>query len=276
MAVLSIAQKVGLLSLGVGASGLMGIAKSLDESVKADLAIHPPSMKWSHTGPFNSLDHSSIRRGYQVYKQVCSACHSMRLISYRHLRDIAFTEAELKAEAAEIQVVDGPNDNGEMFERDGKHTDYFPKPYPNDKAAAYANNGAVPPDLSYIALARHGGEDYIFHLLTSYCEAPAGVEVPEGQHFNPYMLGGKIAMAAPLYNEVIEYDDGTPATLSQLAKDVCTFLVWAGSPEHDERKQIGIKAQLVLASMFLLTLYVKRHKWSVIKTQKLVFNPRKT
>jgi len=242
MAVLSIAQKVGLLSLGVGASGLMGVAKSLDESVKADLAIHPPSMKWSHTGPFNSLDHSSIRRGYQVYKQVCSACHSMRLISYRHLRDIAFTEAELKAEAAEIQVVDGPNDNGEMFERDGKHTDYFPKPYPNDKAAAYANNGAVPPDLSYIALARHGGEDYIFHLLTSYCEAPAGVEVPEGQHFNPYMLGGKIAMAAPLYNEVIEYDDGTPATLSQLAKDVCTFLVWAGSPEHDERKQLGIKA----------------------------------
>jgi len=276
MAALSIAQKVGLLSLGVGASGLMGVTKSLDESVKADLAIHPPSMKWSHTGPFNSLDHGSIRRGYQVYKQVCSACHSMKFISYRHLRDIAFTESELKAEAAEIKVMDGPNDQGEMFERDGKHTDYFPKPYPNDKAAAYANNGAVPPDLSYIALARHGGEDYIFHLLTSYCEAPAGVEVPEGQHFNPYMLGGKIAMAAPLYNEVIEYDDGTPATLSQLAKDVCTFLVWAGSPEHDERKQIGIKAQLVLASMFLLTLYVKRHKWSVIKTQKLVFNPRKT
>jgi len=264
-----------MLSLGVGASGLMGVTKSLDESVKADLAIHPPSMKWSHTGPFNSLDHGSIRRGYQVYKQVCSACHSMKFISYRHLRDIAFTESELKAEAAEIKVMDGPNDQGEMFERDGKHTDYFPKPYPNDKAAAYANNGAVPPDLSYIALARHGGEDYIFHLLTSYCDPPAGVEVPEGQHFNPYMLGGKIAMAAPLYNEVIEYDDGTPATLSQLAKDVCTFLVWAGSPEHDERKIIGIKAQLVCASMFLFVLYVKRHKWSVIKTQKLVFNPRK-
>lgn len=275
MAALSIAQKVGMLSLGVGASGLMGVTKSLDESVKADLAIHPPSMKWSHTGPFNSLDHGSIRRGYQVYKQVCSACHSMKFISYRHLRDIAFTESELKAEAAEIKVMDGPNDQGEMFERDGKHTDYFPKPYPNDKAAAYANNGAVPPDLSYIALARHGGEDYIFHLLTSYCDPPAGVEVPEGQHFNPYMLGGKIAMAAPLYNEVIEYDDGTPATLSQLAKDVCTFLVWAGSPEHDERKQIGIKLQLVCASMFLCVLYVKRHKWSVIKTQKLVFNPRK-
>jgi len=232
-------------------------------------------MAWSHTGPFNSLDHGSVRRGYQVYKQVCSACHSMKFISYRHLRDIAYTESELKTEASEIRVMDGPNDQGEMFEREGKHTDYFPKPYPNDKAAAYANNGAVPPDLSYIALARHGGEDYIFHLLTSYCEAPAGVEVPEGQHFNPYMLGGKIAMAAPLYNEVIEYEDGTPATLSQLAKDVCTFLVWSASPEHDERKQIGIKAQIVCATMFGLVLYVKRHKWSVLKTQKIVFNPKK-
>jgi len=275
MAALSAFAKIGMLSLGVGTAGLMGVAKSLDESVKADLAIHPPSMNWSHTGPFNSLDHGSVRRGYQVYKQVCSACHSMKFISYRHLRDIAYTESELKTEAAEIRVMDGPNDQGEMFEREGKHTDYFPKPYPNDKAAAYANNGAVPPDLSYIALARHGGEDYIFHLLTSYCEAPAGVEVPEGQHFNPYMLGGKIAMAAPLYNEVIEYEDGTPATLSQLAKDVCTFLVWSASPEHDERKQIGIKAQIVCATMFMLVLYVKRHKWSVLKTQKIVFNPKK-
>jgi len=275
MAALSAAAKIGMLSLGVGTAGLMGVAKSLDESVKADLAIHPPSMNWSHTGPLNSLDHGSVRRGYQVYKQVCSACHSMKFISYRHLRDIAYTESELKAEAAEIRVMDGPNDQGEMFEREGKFTDYFPKPYPNDKAAAYANNGAVPPDLSYIALARHGGEDYIFHLLTSYCDAPAGVEVPEGQHFNPYMLGGKIAMAAPLYNEVIEYEDGTPATLSQLAKDVCTFLVWSASPEHDERKQIGIKAQIVCATMFGLVLYVKRHKWSVLKTQKIVFNPKK-
>merc|ERR1712099_61876 len=157
----------------------------------------------------------------------------------------------------------------------GKVPDPFPKPYPNTVAAAAANNGAAPPDLSYMALARHGGEDYIFHLLTSYCEAPAGIKLMDGQNFNPYMNGGAIAMAAPLYNEIIEYDDGTPATLSQLAKDVCTFLVWAGSPEHDERKQLGIKAQLVCASLFLFTLYVKRHKWSVIKTQKLVFNPRK-
>ena len=191
----------------------------------------------------DSLDHESVRRGYQVYKQVCSACHSMRYLAYRNLVDIAYTEDEAKAEASEIQVLDGPDENGEMFERPGKLSDYFPKPYPNDAAAAAANNGAIPPDLSYIALARHGGEDYIYHLLTSYCDPPAGVELREGQHFNPYFQGGAIGMAPPLYNEVIEYEDGTPATQSQLAKDVCTFLVWAGSPEHDMRKKIGLKVR---------------------------------
>jgi len=247
---------------------------SLDESVKADLAIHPPKLPWNHKGYMDSLDHEGIRRGYQVYKQVCSACHSMRYLAYRNLVDIAMTENEAKAEAAEIQVLDGPNENGEMFERPGKLSDYFPKPYANDAAAAAANNGAIPPDLSYITLARHGGEDYVFHLLTSYCDPPAGIELREGQHFNPYFLGGAIGMAPPLYNEVIEYDDGTPATLSQLAKDVCTFLVWAGSPEHDERKKIGVKAMIVLSVMAGLSLYVKRHKWSMLKSRKVVFTPK--
>merc|ERR1711874_179530 len=179
-----------------------------------------------------------------------------------------------KAEAAEIQVVDGPNDNGEMFERDGKHTDYFPKPYPNDKAAAYANNGAIPPDLSYIALARHGGENYIYHLLTSYCDAPAGINLMEGQHFNPYIPGGAIAMQAPLYNEIIEYDDGTPATQSQLAKDVCTFLTWTASPEHDLRKKMSIKVLMLLSITTGILFYIKRHRWTVLKSRKLVYNPR--
>jgi len=286
MASLSVAKKIGFLTLGASASGLMGMVKSLDESVKADLSIHAPSLKWSHTGYFNSLDHDSIRRGFQVYKQVCSACHSMQFLAYRHMKNVAYTESELKAIASENMVVDWqyngngpkiplPGDDGKDVIRSGKINDYFPDPYPNSKAAAYANGGAIPPDLSYIALARHGGEDYIFHLLTSYCEAPAGIDVPEGQHFNPYFLGGKLSMAPPLYNEVIEYDDGTPASLSQLAKDVCVFLTWAGSPEHDSRKQMGIKAQIVLMCFWIPVLWVKRHKWSVVKTQKLVFNPRK-
>ena len=180
---------------------------------------------------------------FQVYKQVCAACHSMRFIAYRHLVGVSHTEDEAKAEAAEVDVRDGPNDVGEMFTRPGKLTDRFPSPYDNDLAAAAANNGAIPPDLSYIILARHGGEDYVFQLLTSYCDAPAGFELGEGQHFNPYFPGGAIGMQPPLYNEVIEYDDGTPASLSQLAKDVVCFLAWAASPEHDLRKKMGIKVQ---------------------------------
>jgi len=274
MAGLGLAKKVGLTALGLGTGGAAGLAYALDESVKADLHLHPPSLKWSHSGYIDSLDHASIRRGYQVYKQVCSACHSMKFLAYRNLVGIAYTEEEAKAEAAEVQVMDGPDESGAMFERPGKLSDYFPKPYANDAAAAAANNGAIPPDLSYIVLARHGGENYIYHLLTSYCEAPAGIELREGQNFNPYYPGGAIGMAAPLYNEIIEYDDGTPATQSQLAKDVCTFLVWAASPEHDQRKKLGLKALMILSTMVGLTYYWKRHKWSVIKSRKVVYTPK--
>ena len=136
---------------------------------------------------------------------------------------------------------DGPNQEGEMFMRPGKPFDYFPKPFENEEKAAVANNGAIPPDLSLIVLAREAGEDYIYHLLNGYCEAPAGVELDEGQHFNPYFPGGKISMAPPLYDDIIEYEDGTPATQSQLAFDVVNFLTFCGMPEHDERKKTGMK-----------------------------------
>merc|ERR1711994_776424 len=162
-----------------------------------------------------------------------------------------------------------------MFERPGKLSDHFPLPYPNDKAASAANNGAVPPDLSYIAIARHGGEDYIYHLLTSYAEeAPGGINLGEGQHFNPYFAGGAIGMAPPLYNEIIEYDDGTPATQSQLAKDVCTYLVWAASPEHDMRKKMAVKALMMFGFLMGTSYYLKRHKGSMIKSRKIVFTPK--
>jgi len=238
------------------------------------MVLHPPKLPWSHNGPLDSLDHASIRRGYQVYKQVCAACHSMRFLAFRNLVDVAYSEGEAKELAADAMVVDGPNDAGEMFERPGKLSDYFPKPYANDEAAAAANNGAIPPDLSFIALARHGREDYIYHLLTSYCDPPAGIELMDGQHFNPYYPGGAIGMAAPLYNEIIEYDDGTPATQSQLAKDVATFLTWAASPEHDLRKKVSIKALTVLTMLAGITYYIKRFKWSVLKSRKIVFTPK--
>jgi ubiquinol-cytochrome c reductase cytochrome c1 subunit len=198
----------------------------------------------------------------------------MRFIAYRNLVGVSHTEAEAKAEAAEVMVTDGPNENGDMFQRPGKLSDYLPKPYANDNAAAAANNGAIPPDLSYIALARHGGEDYVYHLLTSYCNPPAGIELREGQNFNPYFPGGAIGMAAPIYNEIIEYDDGTPATLSQLTKDVCTFLAWAASPEQDQRKRTGIKGMMLIGILMPLAWYKNRQVWAVLKQQKYVFTPK--
>jgi len=274
MAGLAFGKKAFLALAGTTAGGAAALAAALDDSVKADMVLHPPKLPWSHNGPLDSLDHASIRRGYQVYKQVCAACHSMRFLAFRNLVDVAYSEGEAKELAADAMVVDGPNDAGEMFERPGKLSDYFPKPYANDEAAAAANNGAIPPDLSFIALARHGREDYIYHLLTSYCDPPAGIELMDGQHFDPYYPGGAIGMAAPLYNEIIEYDDGTPATQSQLAKDVATFLTWAASPEHDLRKKVSIKALTVLTMLAGITYYIKRFKWSVLKSRKIVFTPK--
>jgi len=269
-----VGKKVAATALGLLTGSGAALAYEVDKSVRADLALHPPKIQWSHSGMLDSFDHASIRRGYQVYKQVCSACHSMKFIAFRNLVGICYTEAEVKAMAAEEMIQDGPNEAGEMFERPGKLSDYLPRPYANDAAAAAANNGAIPPDLSYIILARHGNEDYVYHLLNGYCDAPAGIQLMDGQHFNPYMLGGAIAMQAPLYSEIIEYEDGTPATQSQLAKDVVTFLSWAASPEHDMRKKMGIKALTVLGFLTCALYYVKRFKFSVLKSRKLVYAPK--
>jgi len=262
------------LGLGTASTALL-LTAALEHSVAGgDLELHPPHLPWSHGGTFQALDHSSIRRGYEVYKQVCSACHSMRFIAYRNLIDVSHTEAEAKREAEEIMVTDGPNEEGLMFQRAGKLSDYFPSPYANDEAARAANNGAFPPDLSYITAARHGGEDYVFALLTGYCDAPAGIALREGQYFNPYFPGGAISMAQALYNEVIEYSDGTPPTASQMAKDVSTFLKWAAEPEHDTRKQMALKCTMMFSMLAVITYYLKRHKWSSLKSRKIAFKPK--
>ncbi|KAJ8332703.1 hypothetical protein SKAU_G00424920 [Synaphobranchus kaupii] len=269
-------KKVALSALGVLSAGGAGLALMLHQSVKAsDLELHPPSYPWSHGGMMSSLDHASVRRGYQVYKQVCSACHSMEYLAFRNLVGVSHTEAEVKVLAEEIEVVDGPDDTGEMFTRPGKLSDYFPKPYPNSEAARVANNGALPPDLSYIVNARHGGEDYVFSLLMGYCEPPGGVAMREGLYYNPYFPGQAIGMAPPIYNEVLEFDDGTPATMSQVAKDVCTFLRWAAEPEHDQRKRMGLKLLMGTAILLPLVYYMKRHRWSVLKSRKMAYRPPK-
>ncbi|KAK4876626.1 hypothetical protein RN001_009132 [Aquatica leii] len=264
-----------LTSLGIVAGGAGALIFALDQSVKAsELELHAPEYPWSHSGYLASLDHASIRRGYEVYKNVCAACHSMRFMCYRNLVGVSHTEDEAKAEAAEVQVMDGPNELGEMFERPGKLSDHFPSPYPNEQAARAANNGAFPPDLTYIVSARHGAEDYIFSLLTGYCDAPAGVQLREGQYYNPYFTGGATSMAQAIYDEVIEYEDGTPAYASQLAKDICTFLKWAAEPEHDQRKQMLLKSFFMFSFLCIISFYYKRHKWTVLKSRKIEFRPK--
>jgi len=153
-----------------------------------------------------------------VYTQVCASCHSLSRISYRNLVGVCYSEEEAKAMAADITVVDGPNDTGEMFDRAGKLSDRLPSPYKNEEQARSINNGALPPDLSLIAKSRHGGEDYLFALLTGYREPPAGVVLADAQYYNPYFAGGRIGMPPPLNDGAVDYPDGTPATKSQMAK----------------------------------------------------------
>ncbi|EIW66022.1 hypothetical protein TREMEDRAFT_45881 [Tremella mesenterica DSM 1558] len=241
----------------------------------AEDGLHPASYPFEHKGPFETFNHSAIRRGYQVYREVCAACHSLDRIAWRNLVGVSHTVDEVKAMAEEVEYTDGPNDEGEMFQRPGKLADYMPPPYPNEEAARAGNGGGLPPDLSLIIKARHGGADYVYSLLTGYVDPPAGVNVAEGMNYNPYFPGGGIAMARVLYDGLVEYDDGTPATSSQMAKDVVTFLSWAAEPEHDERKKMGLQAVIILSTMFAISIYVKRFKWSVVKNRKLYYNPPK-
>jgi len=264
------------IGAGVCAVGGAGVViYALENAVNAvEMIAHPMHLHWSHRGMFDSLDYKSVRRGYEVYKQVCSACHSTRFIFYRHFVNVFLTEDEAKAEAAEQTVTD-IDSKGATIERPGVINDRLPKPYPNKKAAAAANNGAAPPDLSLISWARHGGDDYIFSLLTSYFEPPAGVKVEDGKAYNPYFPGGVIAMPQQLFDEGIEYKDGTPATISQQAKDVTTYLRWCGEPWHDQRKRYAINLMMLLPIVMLWTLYWKKHGWSFLKSQKYAWRTLK-
>jgi ubiquinol-cytochrome c reductase cytochrome c1 subunit len=236
-------------------------------------AIHPPHYHWNHKGVFDQLDMKSVRRGYEVYKQVCAACHSMNYMYYRRLVNKTHTEDEAKAEAAQVDVLDEePDEVGNPVTRKGKLADRFPNPYPNEQAARAANNGALPPDLTLMVNARHGNEDYVFSILTGYQEEPpAGIPANEDQHFNAYFAGDWIGMAPPLYNEILEYSDGTPATLSQLAKDVTTFLRWTAEPEFDDRKRMYLKVLTVNVFLLLITFAYKRRKWSLLKSRKTFY-----
>lgn len=225
-------------------------------------AIHYPQEKWSFDGPFGTFDRGSVQRGFQVYKQVCAACHGLHHLSYRNLMDIGLTDLQVKALAAEVTVIDGPNDDGDLFERPGLPSDRFKSPFANEKAARSANNGAYPPDLSLIVKARHDGANYIHALLTGYTEPPKDVKLNAGMYYNKYFAGHQIAMTPPLISEgQVAYADGTVATVDQMAKDVTQFLTWAAEPKMEARKQMGVKVILFLLVFAAVMYAVKRKVW---------------
>ena len=228
----------------------------------AQASVSVPKQHWSFSGMFGTFDRAAAQRGFQIYKQVCASCHSLRLVNYRNLSALGFSEEQIKTIAGEAEVADGPNDEGEMFTRPAKPADKFVSPFANDNAARAANNGALPPDLSLITKARVGGPDYIYAILTGYAEAPAGVSVPEGMSYHSYFPGHQIAMAPPLADDAVEYQDGTKATLVRMTTDVVTFLSWAAEPELEQRKSMGIKVLLFLIVFSGLLFAVKKKIWA--------------
>ena len=220
-----------------------------------------PKHKWSFNGISGTFDQSSIQRGYKVYSEVCSGCHSMKLLYFRDLIDIGFTADEVKAIASEYTVLDGPNDEGEMFERPARPADHFVPPFTNEQEARVSNNGSYPPDLSVITKAKKHGPDYIYNLLLGYKEPPENFDIGEDMYYNEWKEGHQIAMAQPLDEGYVDYDDGTENTLSQLAKDVTTFLVWSAEPELEVRKNLGIKVILFFIIFGIFIYITKKRLW---------------
>jgi ubiquinol-cytochrome c reductase cytochrome c1 subunit len=248
---------------------LVAAAVALAVAVPAQAAgpsVAIPSQSWSFGGLFGTFDRASAQRGFLVYKQVCASCHAMKQLAYRNLEGIGLSEEEIRAIAADVMIKDGPNDDGEMFERPGRPSDRFRSPFPNPQAARAANNGAYPPDLSLIVKARENGANYLYALLTGYRESPpAGVEPMEGMHYNEYFPGHWIAMAQPLWPDMVDYPDGTPATIEQMARDVTTFMAWAAEPELEQRRAMGVRVILFLIVLAGLTYGVKRKIWADLK-----------
>ena len=217
---------------------------------------------WSFNGPFGTFDKAAMQRGFQVYREVCAGCHSMQYIAFRNFADLGYNEAEIKAIAAEYDVEDGPNDEGEMFTRPGIPADRMPSPYPNDNAARAGNGGALPPDLSLIAKARANGPDYLYSLLIGYKEAPASMNVPDGMYYNDAYPGNLIAMPQPLYGDDVTYADGADTSIEASAADLTQFLMWAAEPKMEARKRIGVAVVFFLSIFVVLSVMAKRRVWA--------------
>jgi ubiquinol-cytochrome c reductase cytochrome c1 subunit len=229
-------------------------------------ALHPKQMKWEFDSIFGRFDRASAQRGFLVYKEVCSACHSLKLLSYRNLAEIGFSENEVKQIASDYLVSDGPNDDGEMFDRGALPSDKFVGPYANEQAARSANGGALPPDLSLIIKARHDGANYVYSLITGFAEAPDEFHMNEGKYYNPYFEGRQISMPPPIADDgQVEYKDGTYATKEQMVIDVVNFLQFAAEPETEHRKKMGVRTMIFLIILLVIVVIAKKAVWKNIK-----------
>lgn len=250
----------GAVALAALATGAVAIA--------AGTTPTPPKKQWHFQGPFGTYDRAAAQRGYQVYQEVCAACHSLSLLAYRNLMELGLTENQVKDLIKDIQVPD-LNDDGAPVDRPARPSDRFKKPFPNMAAAAAANNGKAPPDLSVIAKARENGPDYLYALLTGYVpfdkltpEQIKAFDVKKDDYFNTYFPGHKIAMAPPLADDKVTYADNTKSTVSQQASDVTEFLAWAAEPHMEDRKRTGVRVILFLLALAGLMYAVKRMVWS--------------
>lgn len=276
------AAAVGLaVGLAVGAGHALAAGEEGGEHATPHYPLKKPErVDWSFAGPFGTFDRAQLQRGYKVYREVCASCHSMNLVRYRNLGEEGgpgFSEEQVKTLAAESTIMDGPGDDGEMFERPREPKDPFASPFPNVQAARAANGGAYPPDLSVMAKARHGGADYIYSLLTGYDAPPSYLTMTSTQHYNAYMAGdltpfvpegahvppgGFIAMPNPLAAGQVTYDDGTEASVDQMAKDVSAFIAWASEPHQVERKQAGFGVLIFLFLFAGVTYMSYRRIWA--------------
>jgi cytochrome c1 len=242
-------------------SALPGAAEDASNNHAPEIA----RQNWSFTPPFGTYDNAQLQRGFQVYKDVCANCHSMRLLSYRNLGEPGgpqFSPKAVDALASQVQITDGPDEKGEMFQRPGRPSDRFRAPFANEQQARAANKGALPPDLSVIAKARPGGPDYIYALLTGYHKAPEGFELAQGMHYNTAFPGYQIAMPPALSDGTVAYTDGTKPTLDNYARDVSAFLMWAAEPKLEERHKTGTRVMIFLIVFLVIMYLAKRRVWA--------------
>ncbi len=247
----------------LSALAIAGVVSTVSTPSQAAGGAEIPSQSWSWNGPFGTFDRAALRRGLQVYAEVCSSCHSLDLVHYRDLGNIGFSIDEIKAFAIDYEVEDGPDDEGEMFTREAKPADRFVGPFANEQAARASNGGAYPPDLSLMTKARKNGANYIYALLTGYEEeAPDGVVLMDGMNYNHYFPGNQIAMAPPVDDDYVEYADGTSTSKEQIAHDIVTFLAWTAEPELEERKSLGLKVMIFLVVLTGMLYGLKRKIWA--------------